>query len=135
MVFAFFNGESWLAQNVEKGFRYLTSAAEKGCKPAQYILGVVYTKGDYGIPQSPVQAIYWFRMFLKDNENYDEHYNNAKKDLEELLSIQSSYCSCCGHKAKLPLKCSKCMSVHYCNVVCQRKHWKNGHKQECKKVE
>ena len=68
-------------------------------------------------------------------ENYDENYNNAKNDVEETLSFQSSYCSCCGHKAKLPLKCSKCMSVHYCNVVCQRKHWKNGHKQECKKVE
>lgn len=27
--------------------------------------------------------------------------------------------------------CSKCHSVHYCNEVCQRKHWKNGHRDNC----
>ena len=29
-------------------------------------------------------------------------------------------------------KCSGCMDARYCSVDCQRAHWKNGHKPECK---
>ena len=124
-----------VVKDVEKGLPYLTSAAEKGYKLAQVVLASYLKNGENGVPKSPVQAIYWYRMFLKDNKVLDEFYNMAKESLERLLSIQKSHCSCCGHKAKLSLQCSKCMSVYYCNVVCQRKHWNNGHKQECKKVE
>ena len=31
--------------------------------------------------------------------------------------------------------CSQCMKVAYCSKECQKKHWKNGHKLECVKVE
>merc|ERR1719510_1265680 len=45
---------------------------------------------------------------------------------------RADFCSECG-KARskdgaLP-KCSRCKSVSYCNVECQRKHWNRGHKE------
>ena len=47
------------------------------------------------------------------------------------------FCSQCGEQSTSPnskLKhCSRCRSVFYCNVECQRKHWKKGgHKARCK---
>lgn len=45
-------------------------------------------------------------------------------------------CSACEKELLLqPLQCSRCKVAKYCNVECQRKHWKaekNGHKEECK---
>lgn len=35
---------------------------------------------------------------------------------------------CCG---KGSLRCSKCKSVSYCGSVCQKFHWRNGHKLKC----
>lgn len=31
-------------------------------------------------------------------------------------------------------KCSACVTVAYCGKECQKEHWNNGHKQECKKI-
>ena len=31
------------------------------------------------------------------------------------------------------MRCSRCKMMYYCNVECQRKHWKK-HKKECKRV-
>ena len=47
------------------------------------------------------------------------------------------FCSQCGEGTASPnskfKQCSRCKSVYYCNVECQRKHWKNGgHKRRCK---
>ena len=27
--------------------------------------------------------------------------------------------------------CSKCKVAYYCSVLCQKQHWKEGHKQQC----
>ena len=42
----------------------------------------------------------------------------------------------CGHcqKPKAKKRCSACKKVYYCNVQCQRRHWKYRHKKECKKL-
>ena len=43
-------------------------------------------------------------------------------------------CSGCGTTEHKGLKlCSACKSAAYCNSGCQRKHWKSGHREECKK--
>jgi hypothetical protein len=43
-------------------------------------------------------------------------------------------CTTC-HQSDAPLlKCSRCLSVRYCSKDCQIKHWKSGHKHECKKL-
>jgi ankyrin repeat protein len=56
-----------------------------------------------------------------------------------LLKRRSQKCEVCGitaqEKNKKALKrCSGCGLVCYCDQDCQRKHWKNGHKETCKKT-
>ena len=56
-----------------------------------------------------------------------------------LLKRRSQKCAVCGitaqEKNKKALKrCSGCGLVCYCDQDCQRKHWKNGHKETCKKT-
>src|SRR5689334_6850471 len=29
-------------------------------------------------------------------------------------------------------KCSRCKQAAYCSVACQREHWRNGHRDDCK---
>ena len=38
-------------------------------------------------------------------------------------------CAYCGEPARL--LCAACRSVRYCDISCQRKHWKECHKGEC----
>jgi len=30
------------------------------------------------------------------------------------------------------LRCSKCKTARYCSKDCQRQHWRDGHREECK---
>jgi hypothetical protein len=46
-------------------------------------------------------------------------------------SIVPTPCLVCGEEAKSV--CSRCESAWYCGEDCQKKHWKSGHKKECKK--
>ena len=39
------------------------------------------------------------------------------------------HCECCGHEGTLK-KCGSCKKVYYCDVTCQRSHWKT-HKAIC----
>ena len=82
---------------------------------------------------SAVKAIYWFRTFLKQNTTINDMYHDAEEQLKILLSLQSSYCSYCLLENIFFLKCGNCMSAYYCNIECQRKHWKICHKQECRR--
>jgi hypothetical protein len=42
-------------------------------------------------------------------------------------------CADCGKCALKMDCCSLCRCAFYCNRSCQRHHWRNGHKQVCKK--
>ena len=43
-------------------------------------------------------------------------------------------CACCGSQPQEKLKvCARCKSFHYCSKECQTKHWRAGHKVDCKK--
>lgn len=41
-----------------------------------------------------------------------------------------SKCEICGIAADL--KCGGCKNVFYCGKDHQKKHWKNGHKSQCR---
>jgi MYND finger len=43
-------------------------------------------------------------------------------------------CDACGikHPSK---QCAKCKCTFYCSKACQRKHWKEGHKEVCRSLE
>ena len=61
------------------------------------------------------------------------HTPEAKKGSKDLLCC--SFCRACpGDTSKLNL-CSQCKKCQYCDVLCQKQHWKSGHKQECVKEE
>ncbi|CAH1262065.1 Hypp2499 [Branchiostoma lanceolatum] len=46
----------------------------------------------------------------------------------------------CGYCKRVPDylekfgKCASCRRAHYCSKECQRKHWREGHKEECPKL-
>ena len=42
---------------------------------------------------------------------------------------------CCGNCDEVSpklIRCSACQSIKYCNAECQRGHWRQCHKKECK---
>lgn len=49
------------------------------------------------------------------------------------LNIWKLVCANCGSREKSKLKmCSRCEAFSYCSKKCQVKHWKDGHKVDCK---
>jgi hypothetical protein len=60
------------------------------------------------------------------------HAKNAKED-EILVKLRT--CHCCGASGTHPKQtkyCKGCFRVRYCNIKCQRIHWKSGgHKELC----
>ena len=53
--------------------------------------------------------------------------------MNDLVDATTHCCAECGEEGgNVSLKaCKACMSVKYCNAVCQKKHWPI-HKKECK---
>ena len=43
-------------------------------------------------------------------------------------------CACCGKSDKSTKRCSKCRTLYYCGVDCQKEDWKSGHKHMCRHV-
>jgi Flp pilus assembly protein TadD len=43
---------------------------------------------------------------------------------------QPKFCEACGALGA-KLCCGRCHEAYYCNIVCQRKAWKKGHKSKC----
>ena len=124
----YLDGEG-VKKDYEKAIQFFTLAAEKGHKNSQIKLALCYGKGE-GVKFSLVKSIYWLQ-FLNDNPN-KEMCANAQKNLDGLLLHSSQACAQCGSmEGRFPLKCFRCLSVYYCNSVCQTKHWKEGgHKAE-----
>ena len=40
--------------------------------------------------------------------------------------------NCLKQTCKKLSRCSRCKIAHYCSKECQKDHWKNGHKKQCK---
>ena len=58
------------------------------------------------------------------------HFNSAGMQ-NQSISYNTKSCNNCGKMENLKL-CSRCRSVFYCSVDCQRSHWKQ-HKKTCNK--
>nr|XP_034299505.1 uncharacterized protein LOC117680964 [Crassostrea gigas] len=43
-------------------------------------------------------------------------------------------CSYCNQRSTDLLRCSRCKEVYYCSGDCQRGHWREGHREQCKLV-
>eukprot|EP00026_Physarum_polycephalum_P017363 Phypoly_transcript_18567.p1 GENE.Phypoly_transcript_18567~~Phypoly_transcript_18567.p1 ORF type:complete len:210 (-),score=34.14 Phypoly_transcript_18567:4-633(-) len=54
-------------------------------------------------------------------------YKNLRKE-----TIHCQNCNVTQNEKKLSV-CSGCQLAHYCSRECQKAHWKNGHKEVCKK--
>ena len=54
--------------------------------------------------------------------------------MEEPIPLLPECGSCMQRKIHL-LKCGRCLSVYYCDVNCQKLHWKKLHKGECKQAD
>ena len=49
------------------------------------------------------------------------------------LTVETWQCDACGKESDVKLRlCGGCRSVYYCDSKCQKSHWDNGHKKDCK---
>ena len=72
------------------------------------------------VENSPWLATFVSPLYL-DSPFYDE-------------AMVGKNCASCQLKAPKLLRCSRCLSVFYCNVACQRAHWAQ-HKSNCARKE
>ena len=63
-------------------------------------------------------------------ENGGHGYTIVDNDMKLKMTEYMYTCTACG-KACPFNKCGRCKNVHYCNMECQRAHWKE-HKSVCK---
>eukprot|EP00887_Chlorella_sp_A99_P006349 scaffold3.g6349.t1 len=47
---------------------------------------------------------------------------------------QQRQCAGCGNVVPQLKWCSACRNVGYCSVACQKRHWREGHKEECTRL-
>lgn len=64
----------------------------------------------------------------------DNRVNKIMKgQIDSMLGFLKQGCASCGKRGNNFMNCSRCKTMHYCSKKCQVKHWKKGHKIECKK--
>uniref|UniRef100_K1R9X6 Uncharacterized protein n=1 Tax=Magallana gigas TaxID=29159 RepID=K1R9X6_MAGGI len=62
-------------------------------------------------------------------------YWHLKPPIKQVLSMgenRRNVCSFCGEESPDLLKCSRCKEMYYCSRDCQRGHWREGHREDCK---
>uniref|UniRef100_A0A8W8KZ01 phytol kinase n=1 Tax=Magallana gigas TaxID=29159 RepID=A0A8W8KZ01_MAGGI len=65
-------------------------------------------------------------------EGHREHCVAVNNQVLSMGENQGNICSFCGEEAPDSLKCGRCKEVYYCSKDCQREHWKEGHREQCK---
>lgn len=64
----FYLDGQFVKQDISKGLKWQTKAAEMGDKDAQFNLALIYHKGHYGVPCDIQKAIYWYEKAAAQNE-------------------------------------------------------------------
>jgi hypothetical protein len=115
-------------------------AADNGHVPAAHDTAKMFyvIKCGKGETKYLYEVIYYCKKFLKElskMKDPDEEINpSGKKWVEGRIKFISGRCRVCK-KVGPTTTCSKCTCAYYCGAECQRAHWKDGHKQECKKLD
>jgi MYND finger/Sel1 repeat len=98
--------------------------------------GLVDAVGYSAIPE----ALFWCELMTDEMKNSFCDAVGAKlvqRDSVNPMKILNQ-CACCrkpsGNGCAIQL-CSKCKGIGYCGRECQTRHWKMGHKRDCKVVE
>jgi len=63
----------------------------------------------------------------------EEDFHSAGEEefrSDDIISVSTS-CGSCGSSTGPLAACRSCKSVSYCNVACQKAHWKD-HRKECR---
>lgn len=67
---------------------------------------------------------------LKGHKGVDDYL--LKKGAEfEARGSTGKACKCCGATDVSLMRCAACRVVCYCNLACQKRDWREGHKVEC----
>ena len=97
----------------------------------------LWEKIDQGqAPEISGDLLYALQLGVVENKEDDEDHDDDGKKTETSStgsnSLSLDVCIVCGSLGKK--KCGGCKCVQYCGTVCATKHWKSGHKKECKKM-
>lgn len=140
----YFTGKD-VPQDYKEALRWTQKAADQGNADGQYLLSFMFLYGE-GVSQSNKTAMLWGKKAA------DQRHARAQKIVDTLTSgvlgetpdsngatrsnMDSTHmCACCGRGREGGLKlkpCSQCKVAVYCGEECQRKHWKDGHKSNCR---
>ena len=130
---AFHQGRG-VAQNHAMAVAWWEKAAVGGSATSQYILGLAYSYGAYGLPKN-AQCAKIFMMAAADpgaaaTDQGQPRHADASKALKVLRA-----CAACG-TPDASRACQGCKTVtslstvRYCNPECQKAHWK-AHTADC----
>jgi len=155
-------GESLDTMQQDKGIRLLRKAAELRDPNSAGTLSDIYN-GDYpGIEADHEKRIYWLQKEAEWSESANHALDLANRYVQGdqvpanpkmarkwtkraarlgdpqartvLHQCSSPGCQNQDATGKDFKRCSTCRTTIYCSENCQRHHWKNGHKQDCRKV-
>ena len=126
-----------VAQSYSNAIELYTLAANQGRADAQFHLGLFYIHGQ-GVAQSNAMARkWWLKAALQEDGGAIQELKKLDKQ-EGKTTPTLPCCAACGtaKTTRRPFKlCSQCHTTHYCNRECQMKHWKAGHKRDCKRLQ
>jgi hypothetical protein len=94
------------------------------------------TDDDGDIRPDIVDALLFDKEFYTDCFDYQKDFPENKQNPEgniqtsNLYKYKCEYCNICKPKKKLH-KCGNCSCVRYCSIACQKRDWKNKHKNVC----
>jgi len=126
-----------VAQSYEKAFELCALAAKQGFASAQFNLGITYYHGHGVVRSNTMARKWWLKAALQAHEKAITFLKMVDEE-EGKTTPTLPCCAACGtHKTtRHPLNaCSQCHTTHYCNRDCQMKHWKEGHKRQCKRLQ
>ena len=126
-----------VAQSYKKATDFYALAANQGFALAQVSLGTSYVHGQ-GVAQSNSKAReWWLKAALQEHEDAIENLKILDEQ-EGKTTPTLACCAACGRptSTRRPLRsCPQCLVAQYCSRECQVKHWKDGHKRECKRLQ
>ncbi len=112
---------------------YLLAAAQDHMKALYRTILICTERYSNHLSYYLCKIIFYCKKYIKLCET-KEFDRDDKETVDTLFSDFSTFCRSCGGLGEGYKCCSKCRSIYYCSVKCQRKDWKSGHKEECEEL-